>query len=194
MRAATPALFCFPCAWNIFFPSSHFQSICVLRSEVGCLSVQFSSVQSLSHVQLFAIPWITACQASLSITTPGVHSNSCPSSWWCHPAMSSCVIPFSLAPNQSLFQWVNSLHKVAKVLEFQLQHQSFQGTPRTWFPLGWTGWISLQSKGLSRVFSNTTVQKHQFFSTQLSSQSNSQIPTWPLEKPQPWLDGPLVAK
>ena len=63
-----------------------------------------------------------------------------------------------------------------------------------WFPLGWTGWISLQSKALLRVFSNTTVQKHQFFSAQPSSQSNSHIHTWPLEKPQPWLDGPLFAK
>ena len=63
-----------------------------------------------------------------------------------------------------------------------------------WSPLEWTGWISLQSKGLSRVFSNTTVQKHQFFGAQLSSQSNSHILTWPLEKPYPWLDGPLLAK
>ena len=81
--------------------------------------------------------------------------------------------PSSPAPNPSqhrgLFQWVNSSNEVAKVLEFQLQHQSFS--------LEWTGWISLQSKGLSRVFSNTTVQKHQFFSTQLSSQSNSHIHT-----------------
>ena len=86
--------------------------------------------------------------------------------------------------HQGLFQWVNSLHEVAKVLEFQLQHQSFQGlNTQDWSPLGWTGWISLQSKGLSRVFSNTTVQKHQFFGAQLSSQSNSHIHTWPLEKP-----------
>ena len=63
-----------------------------------------------------------------------------------------------------------------------------------WFPLGWTGWISLQSKGLSRVFSNTTVQKHQFFSAQLSFWSSSHILTWLLEKPQLWLDGPLLAK
>ena len=65
--------------------------------------------------------------------------------------------------HQGLFKWVSSSHQVAKVLEFQLQHQSFQRTPRT--PLGWTGWISLQSKGLSRVFPNTTVQKHWFFGT-----------------------------
>ena len=99
-----------------------------------------------------------------------------------HPLAS----PSPPAPNpsqhQSLFQWVNSLYVVAKELEFQLQHQSFQWT-QDWSSLGWTGWISLQSKGLSRVFSNTTVQKHQFFSAQLSSQSNSHIHTWPQEKP-----------
>ena len=100
-----------------------------------------------------------------------------------HPLSS----PSPPAPNpsqyQGLFQWVNSSHEVAKVLKFQLQHQSFQWTPKDWSPSGWTGWISLQSKGLSGVFSNTTVQKHQFFGAQLSSQSNSHIHTWPLEKP-----------
>ena len=101
-----------------------------------------------------------------------------------HPLSS----PSPPAPNpsqhQGLFQWVNSSHEMAKVLEFQPQHQSFQWTLRTETRmLGWTGWISLQSKGLSRVFSNTTVQKHQFFSAQPSSQSNSHIYTWPLEKP-----------
>ena len=95
--------------------------------------------------------------------------------------------PSPSAPNpsqhQSLFQWINSLHEVTKVLEFQLQHHSFQWTPRTDPPLGWTDWISLQSNRLSRVFSNTTVQKHQFFGAQPSSQSNSHIHTWLLEKP-----------
>ena len=105
-----------------------------------------------------------------------------------HPLSS----PFPPAPNpsqhQSLFQWVNSSHEVAKVLEFQPQH-ILPMNNQDWSPLGWTGWISLQFKGLSRVFSSTTVQKHQFFGAQLSSQSNSHIHTWPLEK-QPWLDGP----
>ena len=95
--------------------------------------------------------------------------------------------PSPPAPNpsqhQGLFQCINSSHEVAKVLEFQLQHQSFQWTPLELSPLGWTSWISLQSKGLSRAFSNSTVQKHQFFSAQLFSQSNSHIHTWPLEKP-----------
>ena len=68
----------------------------------------------------------------------------------------------------------------------------FPMNSQDWFPVGWTGWISLQSKGLSKVFSNTTVQKHQFFSAQLSSQSSSHIHTWPLEKPKSWLDGPHI--
>ena len=118
--------------------------------------------------------------------TPGVYSNSCPSSRRCHPAISSSVIPFSSCP-QSLpasgsfpmsqfFAWGRQSIGVsasASVLPMNTQD---------WSPLGWTGWISLQSRGLSRVFSNTTVQKHQSFGAQLSSQSNSHIHTWPLEK------------
>ena len=119
--------------------------------------------------------------------TPGVHSNSCPSSQWCHPAISSSVVPFSSCP-QSLpasgsfpmsqhFAWRGQIigaPALASVLPKNIQD---------WSPLEWTGWIFLQSKGLSRVFSNTTVQKHQFFGTQLSSQTNSHIHTWPQEKP-----------
>ena len=146
----------------------------------------FSSVQSLSHVQLFATRWIVARQASLSITNSRVHSNSCPSSQCCHPAISSSVVssscPQSLPasgsfPMSKLFAWGGQSIGVsasASVLPMNTQD---------WSPLGWTGWISLQSKGLARVFSNTTVQKHQFFGAQLSSQSNSHIHTWPLEKP-----------
>ena len=131
--------------------------------------------------------------------TPRVYSNSCLSSRWCHPAISSSVVPLSSCPQSfpvsgsfpmsQLFSWGGQSTGVsasASVLPVNTQD---------WSPLGWTGWISLQFKGLSRVvFSNTTVQKYQFFSTQLSSQSNSHIHTWPLEKPQPWLDGPLLAK
>ena len=93
-----------------------------------------------------------------------------------HPLSSPSPIP-NPSQHQGLFQWVNSSHEVAKVLEFQLQHQVLPMNTQGWSPLGWTGWTSLQSKGLSRVFSNTTVQKHQFFGTQLSSQSNSHICT-----------------
>ena len=94
-------------------------------------------------------------------------------------------LDFNLSQYHGLFQWVSFSHQVAKVFELQLQHLSFQDwrmNTQDWIPLGWTGLISLQSKGLSRVFSNTTVQKHQFFSTQLSLWSNSHIHTWLLEK------------
>ena len=87
---------------------------------------------------------------------------------WSHPLSYSSLPAFNLSQHQGLFKWVSSSHQMAKVLEFQLQHQSFQWNIQGWSPLGWTAWISLQSKGLSRVFSNTTVQKHQFFDTQLS--------------------------
>ena len=117
--------------------------------------------------------------------TPGVHPNSCPSSRWCHPAISSSVVPFSCPqslpasgsfPVSQLFAWGGQsigVSALASVLPVNTQD---------WSSLGWTGWISLQLKGLSRVFSNTTVQKHQFFGAQLSSQSNSRIHTRPLEK------------
>ena len=95
--------------------------------------------------------------------------------------------PSPPAPNpsqhQSHFQWVNSSHEVAKVLEIQLLASFLPKKSQGWSPSGWTGWISLQSKGLSRVFSNTTVQKYQFFGAQPSSQSNSHTHTWPQEKP-----------
>ena len=119
--------------------------------------------------------------------SPGVHSDSRPSSPWCHPAIWSSVIPFSSCPQSlpaseffpvsQLFSWGGQSTGVSALASF-LRKKS-QG----WSPSEWTGWISLQFKGFSRVFSNTTVQKHQFFSAQLSSQSNSHIHTWPLEKP-----------
>ena len=130
----------------------------------NCFS-QFSSVQSLSRVRFFATPWIAAHQASLSIT--GVQPNSRPSSQWCHPAISSSVIPFSSCPQSlpapesfsmsQLFAWGGQSTGVSASASV------FPKNTQDWSPLGWTGWISLQSKALSRVFSNTTVQKHQFF-------------------------------
>ena len=97
-----------------------------------------------------------------------------------HPIPSPSPPALNPSQNQGLFQWINYLQEVVKVLEFQFQ---FQLQLQDWSPLGWTGWISMQSKGLSRVFYNTTVQKYQFLGAQLSSQSNSHIHTWPLEKP-----------
>ena len=122
------------------------------------------------------------CQSS----TPRVYSDSCPSSQWCHSTISSSVVPFSscllsfpasgsFPMNQFFISGGQStgVSASASVLPMNIQD---------WFPLGWTGWIFLKSKGLSRVFSNTTVQKHQFFGAQLSLWSNSHIHTWLLEK------------
>ena len=108
--------------------------------------------------------------------TPGVYSNSCPLSWWCHPIISSSVIPFShiqfLLASGS-FQVSQFFASTGQSIGVSASTSVLPMNIQDWFPLGWTGWISLQSKGLSRVFSNTTVQKHQFFSTQLSLESNS---------------------
>ena len=112
--------------------------------------------------------------------TPGVHSDSCPSSQWCHPTISSSVIPFfsclqsfqasGYFQMSQFFAWGGQsigVSALASVLPMNIQD---------WFPLGLSGWISLQSKGLSRIFSNTTAQKHQFFTAQLSLWSNSTSP------------------
>ena len=120
------------------------------------------------------------------LPTPGVCSNSCPSSQWCHPTISSSVIPFSCfqcfpASGSFLMSWLlasgsQSIGASASASVLPMNIQS-------WFPLGLTGLISLLSKGLSRVFSSTTVWKHQFFSAQPSLQSKSHIHTWLIEKP-----------
>ena len=121
------------------------------------------------------------------LPTPRVHSDSCPSSPWCHPAISSSVVPFSSCPQSlpasesfpmsQLFPGGGQSTGVSALASFLPKNT------QDWSPLGWTGWISLQFKGLSIDFSNTTVQKHQFFSAQPSSQCNSHIHTWLLEKP-----------
>ena len=145
--------------------------------------------------KIFLLEWISSVQFSHSVVSnslwphesqpsrppcpspsPGVHSDSCPSSPWCHPAISSLVVPFSFCPQslpasesfpmRQLFTWGGQSTRVSALASF-LPKKS-QG----WSPSEWAGWISLQSKGLSRVFSNTTVQKHQFFGAQPSSQSN----------------------
>ena len=124
------------------------------------IQVQFSSVELLSRVQFFVISWTAARQAPCPSPTPGVHSNSCPSSQWCHPAISSSVTPFSSCPQSlpaseyspmsQLFTWGGQSARasaLASVLPKNTQD---------WSPLEWTGWISLQFKGLSRVFSKNT--------------------------------------
>ena len=154
----------------------------------SCLT-QFSSVQFSCSVVSDSLRPHESQHARPPCPSPTarVYSNSCPSSRWCHPAITSSVIPSSSCPQSlpesgsfpmsQLFAWGGQsigVSATASVLPMNTQDLS---------PSGWTGWISLQSKGLSRVFSNTTVQKHQFFGAQLSSQSNSHIHTWPLEKP-----------
>ena len=150
------------------------------------LSVQFShSVMSdslwshgLQHARL-------PCPSP----TPGAYSNSCPSSWWCHPTISSSVIPFSSCLQSfpasgsfpmTLYQFfVSGGQNIGASASTSVLPMNIQD----WLPLGLTGCISLESKGLSRVFSNTTDQRHQFFGTQLSLESNSHIHIWLLEKP-----------
>ena len=152
--------------------------------NTGVDSVQFSRSVMSNCLQHHGLQHARLPCPSL---TPRVHPNSCPLSQWCHPAISSSVVPFSSCsqyfpaswsvPMSQLCAWGGQSIGVsasASVLPMNTQDCS---------PLGWTGWIFLLSKGLSRVFSNTTFQKHQFFDTQFSSPSNSHIHIWLLEKP-----------
>ena len=147
----------------------------------------FSFVQfSRSVMSDSATPWSQHSRLPCPSPAFGAYSNSCPWSWWCHPTISSSVIPFSLRLQSFLasqsFPVVSSLHQVAKVLELHSAWASVHPVNiQGWFPLGLTGLISLQSKGLSRVFSSTTIWKYRFFSAQPSVWSNSHICTWLLE-------------
>ena len=119
--------------------------------------------------------------------TPRVYSDSHLLRWWCHSTISSSVIPFSSClksfPGSGSFQMSQFFTLDSQSIGISASASVLPKNTQDWSPLEWTGWISLQSKGLSRVFSNTTVQKHQFYGVQLSSQSNFHIDTWPLEKP-----------
>ena len=188
--------------WVLLFPFEPPEDIYVIFHSVFHLSYNFFhnshliiSLHSFSSVQfncsiMSNSLWpheLQHARPPCPSPTPGVYPNSCPSTQWCHPTISSSVVPFSSCPQSlpasesfpmsQLFAWGGQSTGVSastSVLPMNTQD---------WSPLGWTGWIHLQSKGLSRVFSNTTVQKHQFFAIQLSSQSNSHIHTWPQEKP-----------
>ena len=153
----------------------HLLECCLTHGQFSSVSHSVVSDSLQPHESQHAQP-------SCPSPTPRVYSNSCPSSQWCHPAISSSIVPFYSCPQSlpasgsfpvsQLFIWGGQSIGVsasASVLPMNTQD---------WSLLGWTGWISLQSKGLSRVFSNTTVQKHQFFGTQLSSQSSSHIHTY----------------
>ena len=177
-------------------PSNHLVLCCPLLL-LPLIFPSISSIQSLSRVWLFVTPWTTTRQASLSIT----NSCSLPKVMsiirWCHPIISSSVVLFSSCPRSfppsGSFQISQLFASGGQSIRVPASASVLLMNTQDWSPLGWTGWISLQSKGLSRVFSNTTVQKHQFFTAQLSLVSNSHIHTRPQEKPEPWLDRPLLA-
>ena len=118
---------------------------------------------------------------------PEFTQTQCPSSRWCHPTISSSVIPFSSCPQSfpasGSFQMSQFFASSGQSIGVSALASVFPTNTQDWSPLVWTGWISLQSKGLSRVFTNTTVQKHQFFCAQLSWESSSHNHTWLLEKP-----------
>ena len=162
--------------------------------------IQFSSVQFSRSVVSYSLrpQELQHARPPCPSQTPRIYSNSCPSSRWCHPAISSSVVPFSSCPQSLPASGSSPVSQFfvscgpsigasasASVLPVNIQD---------WFPLGWTGWTSLQSKGLSGVFSNTTVQKHQFFGAQLSSQSQLSHPFMTTGKTIALTRGPLLAK
>ena len=132
---------------------------------------QFSLVQSPSHVWLFATPWTVAGQASLSITSSLSFFKLMSTKCWCHPTISSYVVPFSSCPQSfpasGSFQMSQLFTSGGQSIGASASTSVLPMNIQDWFPLGWTGWIPLLSKGLSRVFSNTIVQKHQFFGAQV---------------------------
>ena len=153
------------------------------------ISSGFSSVQFSSSVMSDSL-WPHGPQHArppCPSPTPGAYPNSCPLSRWCHPTISSSVIPFSSCPQSfpasGFVQMSQLFTSRGQSIGVSASTSVFPMNTQNWSPLGWTGWISLQSKGFSSVFSNTTVQKHQFFGTQPSLWSNSHIHTWLLEKP-----------
>ena len=142
---------------------------------------QFSSVQFIGSVMSNSLQ-PHGLQPPCPSPTTGVYSNSCPLSQWCHPIISSSVVPFSSRlqsfPASGSFPMSQFFASGGQSIGVSASTSVLPMNIQDWFPLGWTGWISLQSKGLSRVFSNTTVQMHQFLGAQLSLSSNSHIHTW----------------
>ena len=169
-----------PLSWTSLPPSIPFPfnviSGCLSSVQFSC-SVMSNSLRSygLQHARLLCpSPTLRVC------------SNSCPSSQWCHPIISSSVISFSSYlqsfPASASFPMSQFFTSGGQSIGVSASASVLLTNIQDWFPLGWTGWISLQSKGLSGVFTNTAVQKHQFFISQLSLESNSPIHTWLLEK------------
>ena len=155
---------------NVMFwsdPGTVSRTLVTNNGTLNEVSFQFSSVSDSlrPHESQHARP---PCPSP----TPGVHSNPCPLSQWCHPTISSSVVPFSSCPQSfpasGSYQMNQLFTSGGQSVGVSASGSVLPMNIQDWFPLGWTGWISLQSKGLSRVFSNTTIQKHQFFSAQLT--------------------------
>ena len=171
----------FWCDWNV---KQSYPKLTKDETWNSLLSVQFShSVMSNSLRPHEMHPTRPPCPSP----TARVHPNPCPSSRWCRPTISSSVVPFSSCPQSfpasGFFQMSQLFASGGQGIGFSASASVLPMNTQDCSPLGWTIWISLKSKGLSRVFSNTTVQKHPFFGTQLSLWSNSHIHPWPLEKP-----------
>ena len=154
------------------------------NNKLICSSVKFSRSVMFSSLQPHGLQHTRPpCPSPI----PRVNPNSCPLSQWCHPTISSSIVPFSSCPQSfpasGSFQMNQLFASGSQSVGVSASTSVLPMNTQDWFPLGWTGCISLQFKGLSRVFSNTTVQKHQFFSAQCSSQSNSYFHIWLLEKP-----------
>ena len=162
-----------PVAWEV-------DSCCKSHVDLGG-SVQFSRSVVSDSLRPHGLQ-----HARLPCPSPTPRIYSCPLSRWCHPAISSSV-PFSSClqsfPASGSFQVCQFFTSGGQSIGVSASTSVLPTNIQDWFPLEWTGWISLETKGLSRVFSNTTVQKNQFFGAQLSLRSNSHIHTWPLEKP-----------
>ena len=150
----------------MYTASTKFQKLAWTVEVAGDSSVQFSR----SVVSDYLRPHeLQHSRPPCPSPTPGVHTNPCPLSWWGHPAISSSIIPFSSCPQSfpasGSFPMSQLFASGGQSIGLSASTSVLSMNAQNWSPLGWTGWISLQSKGLSRVFSNTTLQKHQFFGT-----------------------------
>ena len=161
-----------------------------MKALVSAFFYLGSSISQFSHSVMFDSlqpHGLQSARLPYPSPSPGACSNSCPSNWWCYPTISSSVIPFSSClqsfPASGFLPVGQFFTSVGQSIGVSASASLLVMYIQDWFPLGLIGLISLQSKGLSRVFSNTTFQKHQFFGAQLSLWSNSYIHTWLLEKP-----------
>ena len=170
-----------------FLKSFHLENLTNRTIRNSSKVISISSVHLLSRVNSLKPHRLQHARPPCPSPTPRVYSNSCPLSRWCHPTISYSVVPFSSClqpfPASGSFQMSQFFAPGGHSIRVSASMSVLPMSIPNCFPLGWSGWNSLLSKELSRVFSNTTVQKHQFFSAQPSSQSNSHIHTWPQEKP-----------